>query len=61
LLAGAAPAPRPPPPPIQRQGQESALDTLEQAVKNARETERALRRDWEAVQKMIDDVLGVFR
>jgi penicillin-binding protein 1A len=61
LFGGAASAPRPAPPPVQRKDQESALDTVEQAVENAREAERALRRDWEAVRKMIDDVLGVFR
>jgi hypothetical protein len=56
-----APARPAPPPAAQRQGRESALDTVEQAVRNARETERALRRDWEALQKMLDDVLGIFR
>ena len=63
LLGGGAAASRRPAPPVQRQERKQApdMDMVEQAVKNARETERALRRDWEAVQKTVNDVLDIFR
>ena len=61
VFGGGEAARRPPAPAAQSRTPEPASDTPAQLVRKARETGQTVEREWRAVQKIVDDILDVFR
>jgi penicillin-binding protein 1A len=63
LLGDSAPAHTGRPPPPRREGHAdlSWLDRLQETISNVRDTVRAVESQWQRLQKMLDDFVGLFQ